>query len=104
MPTHQPKRNPMKSLLSWLAALGFVCGQALVAAQPNIVIIFMDDLGYGDLGSFGSKTIRTPHLDRLAQEGRRFTSFLVASSVCTPSRAALLTGTKGCYFQVQLRV
>ena len=50
MPTHQPKRNPMKSLLSWLAALGFVCGQALVAAQPNIVIIFMDDLGYGDLG------------------------------------------------------
>jgi arylsulfatase A-like enzyme len=94
MPIHQPKRNPMKSLLSWLAALAFVCGQALVAAQPNIVIIFMDDLGYGDLGSFGSKTIRTPHLDRLAQEGRRFTSFLVASSVCTPSRAALLTG---CY-------
>jgi len=83
----------MKSLLSLLVSLAFVCGQALAADRPNIVIIFTDDQGYGDLGSFGSTTIRTPHLDRLAQEGRRFTSFLVASSVCTPSRAALLTGS-----------
>ena len=62
--------------------------------KPNIVLIFSDDQGYGDLGSFGSTTIRTPHLDRLAREGRRFTSFMVPSSVCSPSRAALLTG---CY-------
>jgi arylsulfatase A-like enzyme len=62
--------------------------------KPNIVIIFTDDQGYGDLGAFGSTTIRTPHLDRLAKEGRKFTSFMVASSVCSPSRAALLTG---CY-------
>jgi arylsulfatase A len=64
------------------------------ATKPNFVIIFPDDLGYGDLGSFGSKTIRTPQLDRLAKEGRRFTSFVVPSSVCSPSRAGLLTG---CY-------
>ena len=64
------------------------------AEKPNFVLIFADDLGYGDLGSFGSTTIRTPHLDRLAAEGRKFTSFMTASSVCSPSRAALLTG---CY-------
>lgn len=83
----------MKSLLTLLGALAFACGQAAATDRPNIVIIFTDDQGYGDLGSFGSTTIRTPHLDRLAQEGRRFTSFLAASSVCTPSRAALLTGS-----------
>jgi arylsulfatase A len=83
----------MKLLLTLLGSLTLVCGQTLGAARPNFVIIFMDDQGYGDLGSFGSKTIRTPHLDRLAQEGRRFTSFMAASSVCTPSRAALLTGS-----------
>ena len=64
------------------------------AEKPNFVIIFADDQGYGDLGSFGSKTIKTPNIDRLATEGRKFTSFMVASPVCTPSRAALLTG---CY-------
>ena len=59
---------------------------------PNFVVIFCDDLGYGDLGSFGNPTIRTPHLDRMAAEGQRWTSFYAADSVCTPSRAALLTG------------
>ncbi len=62
------------------------------AAQPNVVIIFTDDLGYGDLGAYGHPTIRTPHLDRMAQEGMKFTQFYSAASVCTPSRAALLTG------------
>ncbi|MBI3910966.1 MAG: sulfatase [Armatimonadetes bacterium] len=61
-------------------------------SQPNIVLIFADDLGYGDLGCYGSPTIRTPHLDRLAREGVRFTDFYAAAPVCTPSRAALLTG------------
>jgi len=61
-------------------------------APPNVVIVFCDDLGYGDLGSFGSTNIRTPHLDRMAAEGQKWTSFYVADPVCTPSRAALMTG------------
>ena len=59
---------------------------------PNVVIIFADDLGYGDLACFGHPTIATPHLDRMAADGMRFTEFYTAASVCTPSRAALLTG------------
>lgn len=59
---------------------------------PNIIIIFADDLGYGDLSSYGHPTIRTPHLDQMAAEGMRFTQFYTGASVCTPSRAALLTG------------
>lgn len=60
--------------------------------RPNIVIMLADDMGYGDLGSFGHPTISTPKLDRMASEGLKFTQFYVAASVCTPSRAALLTG------------
>ncbi|NQT41202.1 MAG: sulfatase, partial [Planctomycetes bacterium] len=60
--------------------------------QPNIVIIFADDLGYGDLGCFGHPTIHTPNLDRMAAEGQRWTQFYAAASVCTPSRAGLITG------------
>ena len=59
---------------------------------PNFVVIFADDLGYGDLGCYGHPTIKTPHLDRMAREGMRFTQFYSAAEVCTPSRAALLTG------------
>jgi arylsulfatase A-like enzyme len=62
------------------------------ADQPNIVLIFADDMGYGDLGCFGHPTIATPNLDRMATEGMKFTQFHTASSVCTPSRAGLLTG------------
>jgi len=67
---------------------------AIADEQPNFIIIFADDQGYNDLGCFGSKTIKTPHIDRLASEGRKYTSFYVPCSVCSPSRAALLTG---CY-------
>lgn len=59
---------------------------------PNIILVLADDLGYGDLGSYGHPRIRTPHLDALAEEGTRFMQFYVAHSVCSPSRAALLTG------------
>ncbi len=62
------------------------------ATQPNFVVIFCDDLGYGDLSCFGHPTIRTPNLDRLAQEGQKWTTFYAAANVCTPSRAALMTG------------
>jgi len=59
---------------------------------PNFVIVFADDLGWGDLGSYGAPVIRTPHLDRMAAEGQRWTNFYVTASVCSPSRAGLLTG------------
>lgn len=62
------------------------------AKTPNIVVIFCDDLGYGDLGCFGHPTIMTPNLDRMANEGVKLTQFYSASPVCTPSRAALMTG------------
>lgn len=61
-------------------------------ARPNIILIVADDLGYGDLGCFGSEKIRTPNLDRLAREGTRFTDFYAGAPVCAPSRGVLLTG------------
>jgi arylsulfatase A-like enzyme len=60
--------------------------------KPNVVLIFVDDLGYGDLGCYGATKVKTPNIDRLAAEGRRFTDAHSASAVCTPSRYALLTG------------
>lgn len=62
------------------------------APRPNVVIIFADDLGYGDLGSYGNTVLRTPHLDRLAREGVRFTDFYASAPSCSPSRAGMLTG------------
>jgi len=59
---------------------------------PNIVVVFADDLGYGDLSSFGHPTIHTPNLDQMAREGQKWTNFYASASVCTPSRAGLLTG------------
>jgi len=59
---------------------------------PNFIIIYCDDLGYGDVGCFGSTKHRTPNIDKMAHEGMRFTSFYVTSGVCTPSRSSLMTG------------
>ena len=88
--------KPIGLLISWAtpASIGRLAAGVAHADKPNFILIFADDQGYGDLSCFGSKTIRTPNIDRLADEGRKFTSFMVASPVCTPSRAALLTG---CY-------
>ena len=61
---------------------------------PNVVVIFMDDMAYADIGPFGAKNFPTPHLDRMAKEGRKFTDFYVTQAVCSASRAGLLTG---CY-------
>lgn len=78
-----------------LIALLFLAATLLAAEpKPNLVVIFVDNFGNGDLGCFGSTLHRTPHVDRLAAEGTKLTSFYVASGVCTPSRAALMTG---CY-------
>jgi len=88
-----------RTLLLGTASLG--CANASTSAvsavnssTPNFIIILCDNLGYGDIGCFGSKLHRTPNIDRMAEEGARFTDFYATSGVCTPSRASLMTG---CY-------
>lgn len=76
-------------LLLSLAAVPLI---AASRPEPNIVLILADDIGYGDLGCYGATQVRTPHLDRLAREGARFTDAHATASVCTPTRYALLTG------------
>ena len=68
----------------------------ITVARPNFIVVFCDNLGYGDIEPFGSKLHRTPNLNRMAAEGRKFTHFCVTAGVCTPSRASLMTG---CYAQ-----
>jgi arylsulfatase A-like enzyme len=83
-------------ILVWL--LSFSCSpqgpktEQTTERPPNIVIIFMDDMGYGDLSCFGHPTIQTPNIDKIAHEGQKWTNFYTACSVCSPSRGALLTG------------
>src|SRR5690349_3036530 len=69
--------------------------------RPNIVVVLADDLGYGALGAYGQKVLRTPHLDRLAAEGIRFTHGYSGASVCAPSRTTLLTGMHGGHARVR---
>jgi len=86
-------RNLLRKSLAILWAVGFgAMGGSVYAKPKSFIIIMTDDQGWGDLSCFGSETIATPHIDRMASEGLRMTSFYVASSVCSPSRAALLTG------------
>jgi len=78
----------------FLIIIGFVYCEGVSKGDkpPNFIIIFTDDQGYGDLSCFGHPMIKTPNLDKMAMEGQKWTNFYVAASVCTPSRAALLTG------------
>ncbi len=85
----------LRRLLLGLLFAGIALMTTAAAAQarkPNIIFILADDLGYGDLGCYGQKQIQTPNLDRMAKEGRRFTQFYAGSTVCAPSRCALMTG------------
>jgi arylsulfatase len=83
----RPRLLPAAALLVIFCAL-----VSAAAAQPNIIFILADDLGYADLGCYGQKKIRTPNIDKLASEGMRFTQFYAGNAVCAPSRCALLTG------------
>lgn len=85
-------KHPLKLLAFALAALTAPIVAAPLPTKPNFIVINIDDLGYADIGPFGSKLNRTPHLDRMAAEGCKLTSFY-AAPVCTPSRAALMTGS-----------
>ncbi|MFC1735666.1 sulfatase [Candidatus Hydrogenedentota bacterium] len=88
-------RRQFLASLGALAVSGCVCGsetRGRPAVKPNILLIYIDDLGYGDLGCYGLKDGQTPHIDSIAQEGVRFTDGYATASVCGPSRAALLTG------------
>ena len=75
-------------LLLWMLPLDRV----EAAERPNIILIFVDDLGYGDLSCYGNEKIKTPHLDRLAREGQRWTGFYSSGSTCVPSRTGLMSG------------
>ncbi len=81
------------SVVACIVLLSLTCSTVLaVRKQPNIVLILADDLGYGDLGCFGQKTLKTPRLDGMAKQGMRFTQFYAGCTVCAPSRSVLLTG------------
>ena len=82
------------ALVLWGSAFSSASFGAAPPERPNIILVSMDDMGYSDIGCFGAVGFKTPHMDKLAEEGRRFTSFLVAASCCSASRTALMTG---CY-------
>ncbi|MDF7826865.1 sulfatase-like hydrolase/transferase [Pontiellaceae bacterium B12227] len=79
------------SLLVHAAAM-VLAAMAVAAEKPNVVMIFIDDMGYGDVGAFGNTAVPTPNMDRLAKEGMKFTNFYVNSPICSASRVALTTG------------
>ena len=81
----------MKKIFSF-AFLFFVSSLTAQTSKPNIIYIYADDLGYGELGSYGQTKIKTPNLDRMAKEGMRFTQHYSSAPVCAPSRCMLMTG------------
>ena len=88
--------NTLFRLLPFVAAAPLICGGLLLGApaqqRPNIVLIYADDVGYGDFSSYGATSVKTPNVDRLAKQGLRFTSGYASSGTCTPSRYSMLTG------------
>lgn len=92
----QSGRNKLKLFLSFSLLIGYFVFSSSAIAQPtekpNIILIFVDDLGYGDIGCYGNETIKTPNLDLLAAEGQRWTSFYASGATCVPSRTGLMSG------------
>lgn len=85
-------KSRFRSALWLLFVTTYPFGHVHSAEKPNVIVILADDLGYGDLGCYGATKVKTPNIDRLAREGRRFTDAHAVSAVCTPSRYSLLTG------------
>src|SRR5688572_18616523 len=94
-------RIPLQQIRHWLAVLGALLATAMATSsgwaagapvRPNVVFIMADDLGYGDFSCYGAKVVATPHCDRLAREGRRFTDAHTPNASCSPTRFGLLTG------------
>ncbi|GMV99405.1 MAG: arylsulfatase [Candidatus Hydrogenedentota bacterium] len=100
------RRQWLQSTALGLGATASIGVQAAGAAKPNIIFILADDLGYGDLGCYGQKMVQTPNLDKMACEGIRFTQCYAGSTVCAPSRCALMTGlhTGHCHIRGNARV
>jgi len=100
MTSNLSRRDFLKMAGAGAAALAMAgCGNSMtgseaakIGPQPNIIFVLADDLGYGDLGCYGQKTIQTPNIDRLAAEGMRFTDHYAGCTVCAPSRCSLMTG------------
>jgi len=90
------------ALFLWLPLVAQVSGQS--SPHPNLIIIYADDLGYGELGCYGQSKIKTPHLDQMAKEGLRFTDFYASSAICAASRAQLLTGMHAGHAEVRSNV
>ena len=85
--------NTLRLFLSLLFVLAAVVpSRGATPRLPNVIVILCDDLGYADIGAFGCKAYATPHLDRMASEGLRFTQFYAGATVCAPSRSVLMTG------------
>src|SRR5262249_39099553 len=91
---HQAMTHVIRIILAMTAACGFSLGARAEPKnkKPNIVFILADDLGWADLGCYGNRFNETPHIDRLATQGMRFTNFYAAAPVCSPTRAAILSG------------
>ncbi|KAF5920750.1 hypothetical protein HPG69_010284 [Diceros bicornis minor] len=87
-----PRGRGWKMKILWLLLLFLCDSQSWAASRPNFVLLMADDLGIGDPGCYGNKTLRTPNIDRLAEGGVKLTQHLAASPLCTPSRAAFMTG------------
>ncbi|MGH0142776.1 UNVERIFIED_CONTAM: hypothetical protein FKN15_041498 [Acipenser sinensis] len=85
-------RYPIRSVLLLLCSIEYLRASDHTDARPNFIVMMVDDLGIGDIGCYGNSTVRTPNIDRLAQEGVKLTQHIAAGPVCTPSRAAFMTG------------